>query len=150
MYRIVLSLAVILVCTSIIMTTQVLGQAKGVKFEKPLRDISIIVTKEGYYPNKISVFEGEKVRFFVTSTMDDPGCFLLPHKEIFLSAKKGVITEAKAVMKDPGSYMFHCPTGKIKGSLVVLPNPNKKQKRAIASEVMEEGPKEYYWMPREE
>ena len=48
---------------------------------QPTREISIIVTKEGYYPKSLSVFEGEKVKFYVTSTLDEPHCMIVEGPE---------------------------------------------------------------------
>lgn len=120
-------------------------QAK--KFDIPMREHGIIVTDEGYYPKSISIFEGEKVRFFVTSTTKEKSCFMIPEKEIFLSAIKGQMSEAQAVFERKGTYKFYCPTGKIKGKIVVLPKKKKpslkKAKRKIASDEV------LIWMPKE-
>jgi hypothetical protein len=56
---------------------------------QPSREISIIVTKEGYYPRSLSVFEGEKVKFYVTSTLDEPHCMIVEGHKVFLAANKG-------------------------------------------------------------
>lgn len=107
----------------------------------PTREVSIIVTKEGYYPKKLSVFEGEKVKFFVTSTIEDPNCFIVESHKVFLAANKGKITEGETTFSHPGEFSFYCPSSKFDGKIVVL----KKQsnKREIASE------KPSVWMPRE-
>ena len=87
----------------------------------PWREISLIVTPEGYYPKTFSVFAGEKVRFFITSTTEQKSCFILAEKKLFMAAEKGVLSEGQAYFEKPGRYSFHCPTGKIKGHLTVLP-----------------------------
>ena len=94
-------------------------------FKNPLREVSIIVTPEGYYPDKIAVFEGEKVRFFVTSTTDDPHCFVIDKHKIFLGATKGKMTEGESIFNSPGKYKFYCPSYKAKGSLTVIPKGRK-------------------------
>jgi hypothetical protein len=40
----------------------------------PYREQAVIVGKEGFYPNRIIVYKGEKVRFFVTSVGVDSAC----------------------------------------------------------------------------
>ena len=102
------------------------------QFDAPIREHSIIVTEEGYYPEKISAFAGEKIRFFVTSTLEDPSCFLLESNELFLGAKKGQISEGEAFFRRPGTYKFHCPSGKIEGKVTILPKRDKAE-RKIAS-----------------
>jgi hypothetical protein len=110
------------------------GKAK--RFDTPLREISIIATKEGYYPKTVSIFVGEKVRFYITSTLEEPSCFMMPEKKLFLSAKKGTLSEGEAFFEKAGNYKFYCPTGRIKGRIAVLKKPNKKEKskRELASE----------------
>ena len=115
-------------------------------FDLPQRDISIIVTEEGFYPEKFSLFVGEKVNFFVTSVTNSPSCFVIESKGVFLSATKGKISEGIAVFNGPGVYRFHCPSGKIEGEIVVLKKKEKKldEGRKIASETVK------IWRPREE
>lgn len=99
---------------------------------QPTREISIIFSEEGYYPKSISVFEGEKVRFFVTSTTDKPNCFIVESHKVFLSATKGKIAEGEVTFDKPGSFSFYCPSSKNDGRVVVL--ETKKPERAVASE----------------
>lgn len=107
----------------------------------PMREVSVIVTQEGYYPKSISVFEGEKVKFYVTSTVEAPHCMIVESHKVFMAATKGKISEAEVEFNKPGEFSFYCPSSKINGKVVVL----KKQdpKREVASE------KRNYWMPRE-
>lgn len=105
-------------------------------YKQPYREVSVIVTNEGYFPDKISVFEGEKVRFFVTSTIDTPSCFILGEQEMFMAANKGKITEKEHIFMKPGDFQFYCPTGKISGKLTVL-SKNHDKGRVIASEKVE-------------
>lgn len=117
----------------------------------PNREISIIAGPEGYYPEKISVFKGERVRFYITSTEKTPGCFLISDKEIFLSANNGRITEAEVKFDELGEVVFHCPTGNIRGKITVLDRPDKiRAARKIASDEEEEEAKPSYWIPREQ
>jgi plastocyanin len=109
----------------------------------PVREISIIVTKEGYYPKSISVFEGEKVKFFVTSTVEEPHCMIVEAHKVFLAANKGKVTEGEATFDKAGQFAFYCPSSKNDGKIVVL----KKfvPKREVASE--KKGPEA--WTPKE-
>lgn len=109
-------------------------------FKRPVREISIILTKEGYFPDKIVAHEGEQVRFFITSTLDKPECFVVEDHKIFLSATKGKISEAYDVFKYPGKYKFYCPSSKHQGHITIIGNG---QGREIASE------KPAYWLPRD-
>jgi plastocyanin len=110
----------------------------------PTREVAIIVTKEGYYPKSISVFEGERVKFFVTSTVEEPNCMIVEAHKVFLAANKGKITEGEAVFDKTGEFAFYCPSSKNDGKVVVL----KKQtpKREVASE---KGHKGMVWTPKE-
>ena len=119
------------------------NKVKNMIFKVPKRHISIIVTPEGFYPKSISVFEGERVRFFVTSTMDTPSCFMLNEKELFLSASKGRVTEGEVYFANAGDFEFHCPSSKNKGFLTVI--GRRKIRRKVANEA--QAPK--VWMPKD-
>jgi hypothetical protein len=115
------------------------GIGKKLEAVMPQREISIIVTKEGYYPKNLVAFKGEKVKFYVTSTTEDPDCFIIQGHKVFLAAQKGKITETDIVMEHSGEFSFYCPSSKNSGKLTIL---NKKNDgRNIASE----GP----WMPKD-
>ena len=107
----------------------------------PTREVSIIVTKEGYYPKSISVFEGEKIKFYVTSTVEDPNCLIVESHKVFLAANKGKVTEAEAVFDKPGVFAFYCPSSKNDGKVVVI--KKVQPKREIASDKEQWMPKEY-------
>jgi plastocyanin len=110
---------------------------------QPVREVAVIVTKEGYYPKSLSVFEGEKLKIYVTSTVEEPNCLIVEAHKVFLAANKGKVTEAEVVFDKAGEFAFYCPSSKNDGKIVVL----KKvvPKREIASE-RKEG---MLWTPRE-
>lgn len=114
------------------------------KAVQPTREVAIIVTKEGYYPKHLSVFEGEKVKFYVTSTVEEPNCLIVESHKVFMAANKGKVTEAEAVFEHSGEFAFYCPSSKNDGKIVVL----KKQvpKREVASE---NGNDAKLWVPKE-
>lgn len=121
---------------------------KEKNFDRPVREISVIASKEGFYPERLTAFVGEKVKFFVTSSTDKPSCFFLQEKELFLSAEKGQVHTAEAYFDKEGVYDFYCPNGKIKGRLSVIERPDDKRRRQIASEM--EKKRVRVWHPREE
>jgi plastocyanin len=111
---------------------------------QPTREVSIIVTKEGYYPKSLSVFEGEKVKFYVTSTLDEPHCMIVEGHKVFLAANKGKVTEAEATFDKAGEFAFYCPSSKNDGKIVVMKKFTPK--REIASEKSNES---MVWTPKE-
>jgi hypothetical protein len=115
---------------------------------KPVRDVSIIVTPEGYYPKEISVFEGDKVHFYVTSTKDDPDCFMLSEYSVFLSAQKGKITEGEAEFNRSGIFNYYCPSSKMGGKVVVLKRKSAEPPKATPDR-MEARKPAAVWMPKE-
>ena len=121
------------------------GKAK--KYTTPLREVSIIATEEGYYPKAISLFQGERLKIYVTGTTSNPSCLMLPEKNIFLSAIKGEISEGIMTFNKAGTYKFYCPTGNIRGRVVVIERQEemKKRKRKIASKNVVK-----LWKPKEE
>jgi hypothetical protein len=112
---------------------------------QPTREISVIVTKEGYYPKSISVFEGERVKFYVTSTVEDPNCLIVESHKVFMAATKGKITEAEALFDKSGEFAFYCPSSKNDGKIVVLKKlvPKREVASEKKSEAMPWTPKEY-------
>lgn len=111
--------------------------------EVPTREVSIIVTKEGYYPKSVSVFEGEKIKFFVTSTVEDPSCVIVEAHKVFLAANKGKLTEGETVFDKAGEYSFYCPGSKNDGKVVVI-------KKVVAKrEVASENKESMIWTPKE-
>jgi plastocyanin len=110
----------------------------------PMREISVIVTKEGYYPKSFSVFEGEKIKFYVTSTVEEPNCLIVEAHKVFMAANKGKVTEGEVVFDKPGEYAFYCPSSKNDGKIVVLKKVNLK--REVASEKNSDS---MIWTPKE-
>lgn len=111
----------------------------------PLREVSIIFSDEGYYPKSISVFAGEKVRFFITSTSEKPHCFIVESHKLFLSATKGKIAEGEVTFDRPGSFSFYCPSSTNDGRVVVLEKSDPNKTRGIASEKKDP----LQWIPKD-
>lgn len=114
----------------------------------PTREFSVIVTKEGYYPRKISLFAGEKLRLFVTNLTDEQNCLIVTGHNIFLAAQKGNITEGEALFDRPGVYPFYCPSSKFNGQITVIEKKKKVvilPQRGIASEKSAPA----VWMPKD-
>lgn len=112
------------------------AQDKPANAPTPMRELSVILTAEGYYPKHLNVFEGEKVKFYLTSTVEEPGCMIVQGYEVFMAANKGKVTEAEVTFDKAGSYSFYCPSNrKNDGKLTVMKKiVPKENKRGIASE----------------
>lgn len=117
-------------------------------FDTPVREQAIIVSEEGFYPKSISVFKGERVRFYVTSTTKEKSCFIVKGKQVFLSAEQGKISEGIVFFDQPGSFEFYCPTHGNKGRVTVLEKPKDKNKKRAQRTMASERVK--IWMPKEE
>jgi hypothetical protein len=90
------------------------------KFNHPQREQSFIFTKEGFYPATLSVFEGEKVKLFVTSTLMEPACLMIKDHDVYLAAQRGKISEGEVVFNQTGEYLVHCPGFASRGKIIVL------------------------------
>ena len=119
-------------------------------FEKPQREFSVILTENGYYPDHLVAFEGERLKLFVTSTMNKPECLVVEDHKIFLEASKGKIASGESVFKKAGKYKFYCPSSEYHGFITVLKKKVEKKEpvkiipsREVASE------KPAYWLPRD-
>lgn len=114
-------------------------------FDKPVREISVIVTDDGFYPNKMMAFEGERIKFFITSTSKKSQCFVLQKHEVFVAADKGMVNESEVVVENAGKFKFYCPSFPHHGHLTVFEKfaAEEKENREPASE------KPKYWLPRD-
>ena len=115
----------------------------------PLREQAIIVAEGGYFPSHLSLFTGERLRLFITNTLEEESCLIMvdPH-HLFLAAHKGSVASGEVTFTLPGSYSFYCPSsknfnGKITGTITVLER-KKKSKRTPAGMSDKK-----VWMPRE-
>jgi hypothetical protein len=131
---------------------------------KPIssRELALIITEMGHFPQKLTAFEGEEVRFFVTSHTKDPGCMMIERHDLFLAAPRGKVAEASVKLEFVGEFKIYCPSHDSFATLTVLPHPQSLSKsssnisRGIASDIdfedhynrQENRPK--YWMPRDE
>lgn len=116
------------------------------EFKQPVREVSIIVTDTGFYPDHMLAFEGERLKFFVTSTSKKSQCFVLQKHEVFVAADKGMVNEGETVVENSGKFKFYCPSFPHEGTLTVMQKFGEQEERKPAS-VEEEKPK--YWMPRD-
>jgi plastocyanin domain-containing protein len=141
----------------LLLPISLLGEAYAVNdakvFDKPQREHSIILTESGYYPDQIVAFEGERLKLFVTSTIDKPECLVVEDHKIFLEATKGKVASGESVLAKAGTYKFYCPSSHYQGKLVVLEKKVKKDKpkrlipsEDVAREIASEKPS--YWTPR--
>lgn len=113
-------------------------------FDNPVREISVIITEDGFFPNKISAFEGERVKFFITSTAKDKQCFILQRHELFLGVENGKVNEGEVMLDSPGRFRFFCPSHKKQGHLTVIRKHVEVQKLREPASV-----KPTYWTPRD-
>ncbi len=54
-------------------------------YEFPLREVSVIVSDDGFYPDKIMAFQGERIHFYITSTSKKAQCFVLQKHRLIYS-----------------------------------------------------------------
>jgi plastocyanin len=114
--------------------------------EVPYREQAIIIGKEGFYPNRLVVYKGEKVRFFVTSVGVDSACFNIPDKGAFATASKDKIAETEVFFDKVGVFQFNCPNNTFTGRVMVLEKASDREetkRRGLASDLVK------VWMPKE-
>jgi plastocyanin len=119
---------------------------KEKKLDVPYREQAIIIGKEGFYPNRLTVFKGEKVRFFITSVGVDSACFNIPDKNVFSSPSKDKIAETEVFFDKVGVFQFNCPNNTFTGRVMVLEKASDKQesqRRGLASDMVK------IWKPKE-
>lgn len=122
-------------------------------FERPLREVAIILTNEGFYPETIFAYKGERVRFYLTSVADKPKCFMLQEHNVFLSVGKGEVTEAEVDFNREEKVRFHCPADRMEGVISVHEHPREfedRRRREIASESKKQVLRPEAWMPKDD
>lgn len=119
---------------------------KDIKLDVPYREQAIIVSKDGFFPNRLIVFKGEKVRFFVTAVGVDISCFNIPDKNLYATAASQKIAEAETYFDKVGVYQFNCPSNSFTGRVMVLEKASDKEesmRRGLASDTVK------IWKPKE-
>jgi plastocyanin domain-containing protein len=112
----------------------------------PYREVAVIISKEGFYPNRLVIFKGEKVRFFVTAVGVDSACFNIPDKNIYSTALPTKIAESETFFDKVGVYTFNCPNNTFSGRVMVLEKPSDREetmRRGLASDTVK------VWRPKE-
>ena len=112
-----------------------LSCSNAIGFPLPERSVSIIATAEGFYPQKLAVFTGERVHLFLTATTDKSSCFIMDGKQVFLGVEKGKVSEFDLYFDRPGEFRFYCPKGKLEGTVIVLEAPTKSLKKELKREI---------------
>lgn len=113
----------------------------------PYREQAIIVGENGFYPNRIIAYQGERVRFFVTSAGVKNACFNIPDKNVFSGPSEGKILEVEAFFDKSGVFQFNCPNSAYVGRVMVLEKAADKEerlRRGLASDVTK------VWRPKDE
>ncbi len=119
------------------------------KFDIPIREHSIIISEQGYFPSRISIFTGEKLKIFLASLKDKPSCLFIKSKNVFLSVNGREIIESEIYFDTPGEYEFSCPSEATKGRITVLQRNGGKKKDTARSIASESNNLVKVWMPKE-
>ncbi len=112
----------------------------------PYREVAILIGKEGFYPNRVTLYKGEKVRFFISSVGVDSACFNIPDKNVFSSPGKDKIAEAEVYFDKVGVFQFNCPNNTFTGRVMVLEKYSDREesrRRGLASDTVK------IWRPKE-
>lgn len=123
------------------------------KYDRPMREISLILAPEGVYPKSIFAYKGEKVRFYLTATTKKPSCFMVPSHEVFVGVEPNEVSEVTLEFKREGEIQFHCPSGEISGKISIYEHPHVKRermKREIASKNREKKSNVKVWSPKDD
>jgi hypothetical protein len=131
---------------------------KEKSLDVPYREQAIIVSKDGFFPNRLIVFKGEKVRFFVTAVGIDSACFNIPAKNVFASATAAKIVETETFFDKVGVYQFNCPNNTFTGRVMVLEKASDRDesmRRGLASDSVKiwkpkDAPSEWVQIKRDE
>lgn len=140
--------------TLIIFSTSFFSKAFGLEesynkdktLDVPYREQAVIISKEGFYPNRLTAFKGEKVRFFITAVGVDSACFNIPDKNVYTTATQSKIVEAEVFFDKVGVYQFNCPNNTFTGRVMILEKASDRDesmRRGLASDSVK------IWKPKD-
>ena len=112
----------------------------------PYRELAVIISKDGFFPNRLVVFKGEKVHFFITAVGYNSACFNIPDKKVFSSTPSSKIIETETFFDKVGVFQFNCPNNSFNGRIIVLEKKSEKletKRRGLASDTVK------IWEPKE-
>lgn len=99
-----------------------------------VQEISVIVSDQGYFPNRLFVTQGTQVRLFLTTTSKNTLCFMLDKMGVKKGVQPSKVEEVLFTPEVPGDYRFYCPVKSIDGILTVRETPRIEQSlRGLAS-----------------
>jgi hypothetical protein len=138
----------ILIIISILISSNAWTQDQFKKklYKNPVRELSIIVTDDGFFPSRIMAFQGERVKFFITSTSKKKQCFILQKHDVFLAVENGQVNEGSVLLDHAGRFKFYCPASEVKGFLTVFEKSNKDSEEGVRAPA---STKPNYWLPRD-
>ncbi len=127
------------------------GQIKAEVLKNSLlnREISLIVSDNGPFPQKIIIFTDEKIRLFLTNIGKNKQCFYFPTKKIFIAVPFNDLTSIDLEMNQAGEFQYTCPGSTLKGSILVLERGEIRPKSFIQKKYLWDNPEETNWVPRE-
>ena len=117
-------------------------------FKNPLREISVIISDDGFYPNRIVAYQGEKLKIFATTTSSQKQCFVLQKHELFLAVEKGLVNEGEVLLEHAGRFKFFCPASNKEGHITVLEKSNPRDQE-FGSNREPASVQPSYWVPRD-
>lgn len=143
-------LLLVFIFMSLLMQTQAFALEASYNNDRsldvPYRELAVIISKDGFFPNRLVVFKGEKVRFFITSVGYDSACFNIPDKKIFSSTSASKIVETETFFDKVGVFQFNCPNNSFTGRIMVLEKESDRRettRRGLASDTVK------IWQPKE-
>lgn len=99
-------------------------------YEFPKREFAVVLTEQGYFPDKLIFFAGEEISLWFTTTQEQVACLQLhgpsTSSTVLVSAKKGELHRATLKLDQPGLYSFNCPGFSFAGTAVVLGEPQQR------------------------
>lgn len=109
-----------------------LGRKPLTKIETPipqptlrstLQEISVIVSDQGFYPERIVLTQGTPVKMYLITPAKVPLCFMVDEWGIRKGVKPGKIEEISFTPDQPGNFRFYCPVKSIEGKITVRELP---------------------------
>ena len=142
-------IATILLILFVFLSTELFAFTKNIVsdiFDAPERSLGVIITDNGFVPNRLVASVGEELHLYITNISSNQSCFIMDKTEVFKGVPRKQLVKLKMELHSSGEFLFYCPSQNFQGKLVVL-----SQETTIKNKLVRDDAKSGdFWMPEDD
>jgi plastocyanin domain-containing protein len=100
-------------------TTALITEKKVNTASDSVYEVSIIQTKEGFFPSKIILNSNVKIKLMVANLSTKESSFVVDEYNIYKALQNNKVTSIEFITTKQGAFKFFCPITNKKGWLIV-------------------------------